>query len=88
MRALLDGAPDADLVLVTHEGFEALRQVGDALDGVPLPEPIRVQVTRIERAAIPAGQDFARWMDDRWEEADRRSVEAGAPSAARERGTG
>ncbi len=69
-RALLSGAPDADLVFVTHTGLEALRDLRDAVD-LPLTEPLRIRIRRVARQNVPTGDDFAEWLDDEWERADR-----------------
>jgi hypothetical protein len=65
-EALLRGAPDADLVFVTHSGFEPWTRVADAPAALPLPAPVRVHIRRIAREDVPAGEDFRRWMDDQW----------------------
>ena len=70
-RALLRGAPDADLVLVTHTGLESLQRLADAPHRVPLVEPVRITVRRIARACIPDGDEFDPWFDERWAECDR-----------------
>ncbi len=69
-RALLAGAPDADLVFVTHTGLEALRDLRDAAR-LPLTEPLRVRIRRVARRDVPVGDDFPTWLDDQWERADR-----------------
>ncbi len=69
--ALLRGAPDADLVFVTHTGLETLGDVKDATAAVPLREPLRVRIRRILRPEVPAGAGFGPWLDDRWRELDR-----------------
>jgi 1-acyl-sn-glycerol-3-phosphate acyltransferase len=68
--ALLRGAPDADLVIVTHTGLEAVARVVDAPANVPLRDPVRVRIRRVPRAQIPAGEEFSRWLDDEWLVAD------------------
>lgn len=70
-EALLRGAPDADLVLVTHLGLESLRRLGDAPRNVPLRDPLRVSIRRIDRRDVPTGDAFLRWFDDQWAVADR-----------------
>ncbi len=67
-RALLRGAPGADLAIVTHSGLEALRRVADAPASVPLRDPVRVRITRYRRADVP--DDLDDWLDERWLEAD------------------
>jgi 1-acyl-sn-glycerol-3-phosphate acyltransferase len=70
-RALLRGAPAADVVIVTHTGLEALRRVADAPASVPLRDPVRATITRYARSDVPAEPDaFDDWLDARWLEAD------------------
>ena len=78
-RALLAGAPDADLVFVTHTGLEALRDLRDAAR-LPLTEPLRVRIRRVARRDVPVGDEFTTWLDDEWERADR---ELGDPERLR-----
>ncbi len=80
--ALLRGAPDADLVIVTHLGLDSLRRVGDATRRLPLREPLRVFVRRIPRRDVPAGDAFPAWFDAQWERADRELSARVAPGAA------
>jgi 1-acyl-sn-glycerol-3-phosphate acyltransferase len=68
--ALLCGAPDADLVLLTHVGLEPLQRVADASAHVPLRDAVRVRIRRIARADVPAASDFPTWMDEQWSAAD------------------
>lgn len=69
--ALLAGSPDADLVFVTHTGLESLQEVRDATTSLPLGQPLRVNIRRVARRAIPTGDAFGLWLDDQWETADR-----------------
>lgn len=69
--ALLRGAPDADLVLVTHTGLESLQHLADAPTRIPLHRPIRIQVSRVPRQQIPAGCAFTDWLDTQWARLDR-----------------
>jgi 1-acyl-sn-glycerol-3-phosphate acyltransferase len=69
--ALLDGAPDADLVFVTHTGLESLQHLADAPTRLPLHRPTRIRVSRVPRRQIPAGAAFTDWLDTRWAQLDR-----------------
>ncbi|MFM8236233.1 MAG: 1-acyl-sn-glycerol-3-phosphate acyltransferase [Actinomycetota bacterium] len=69
--ALLRGAPDADLVLLTHTGLESLNRIGDAMAALPLTAPVRVRLQRFARREIPEGDAFTEWLDNRWAEGDR-----------------
>jgi 1-acyl-sn-glycerol-3-phosphate acyltransferase len=69
--ALLDGAPDADVVIMAHHGFDGLRLISDIWGGALVGRTIRVRFTRTDRAQIPVGRDErVRWLFDAWAEAD------------------
>jgi len=65
--ALLSGAPDADVVLVWHTGFDGLDSFGGMIRRLarPLP-PVRFVAERIPRSEVPDGDEFVRWLDDQW----------------------
>ncbi|MDJ0770231.1 MAG: 1-acyl-sn-glycerol-3-phosphate acyltransferase [Ilumatobacter sp.] len=69
--ALIDGAPDADLVLAWHTGFDGLDTFSGMISKLasPLP-PVRFVTTRVPRSEVPDGAAFPRWLDDRWLELD------------------
>lgn len=70
--ALLEGAPEADLVLGWHVGFEGLDTFGGILRHLAhSPRPIRFCARRISRSDVPAGEGFTRWLDDQWLQTDR-----------------
>lgn len=70
--ALLEGAPEADLVLGWHVGFEGLDTFGGILRHLAhSPRPIRFCARRITRSDVPTGAGFTRWLDDQWLETDR-----------------
>lgn len=66
-RALVEGAPDADVVVAWHTGFDGLDSFGGILNGLaaPLP-PVRFVFRRVPRAEVPTGDAFDRWLDDQW----------------------
>ncbi|HVP01877.1 MAG TPA: lysophospholipid acyltransferase family protein [Solirubrobacteraceae bacterium] len=69
--ALLDGAPEADVVVLAHQGFDGLRLISDIWGGALVGRTIHVRFTRTPRAAIPADRAGAvRWLFDAWSEAD------------------
>ena len=51
--AILDGAPDADVLVVGHTGFDGLRRMSEIWDGVLVGREIRVRIRRIPRADVP-----------------------------------
>jgi len=69
--AVLDGAPQADVVVLAHQGFDGLRLISDIWGGAIVGRVIRVRFTRTPRAAIPedrAGR--VGWLFDAWADAD------------------
>ncbi len=68
--ALLHGAPDADLVFVTHTGLEALEGITAAPRQMPLHRPVRIQTARVPRCDIPGGAAFPDWLDTQWARLD------------------
>lgn len=65
--ALLAGAPDADVILVWHTGFDGLDSFGGMVRrlGRGLP-PARFVAERVPRSEVPSGASFGRWLDDQW----------------------
>jgi len=69
--ALLDGAPAADVLVVAHHGLDGLRLVSDIWRGGLVGLVVRVRVTRVPRAAVPAaGPERTDWIYDLWQEVD------------------
>jgi len=70
--ALLDGCPDADVVIAWHVGFDGLDTFGGILRHLGrTPPPVQFQARRVPRAEVPSGDQFTRWLDDQWVQADR-----------------
>ena len=69
--ALLDHAPDADVVIFGHVGFEGLDTFPGLWSGMPFDRPVEVRARRFDRAALPLeAKDRARWLFERWSELD------------------
>ena len=70
--ALFDAAPDSDLLMVAHHGFDGLRSLKDVLSGALVGRRIEVESWRIPASARPTGDDAQRlaWLDERWAELD------------------
>ncbi len=65
--ALLDAAPNADLVIINHSGFDAYPTFAELARNVPLPTPIAVTAARIPRADIPDDPEVRIvWLDHIW----------------------
>jgi len=71
LSALLDGAPEADVVIVGHVGYEQLTDPATIWRSVPLERPIEVTLRRYPRSEIPSDHnDRKQWLNDRWDEMD------------------
>jgi 1-acyl-sn-glycerol-3-phosphate acyltransferase len=69
--ALLEGAPDADVVVLGHVGLERFSSIRDIIRAVPVTEPIRVRLWRHPRSELPTDpDDHAAWLMQRWAELD------------------
>ncbi|MEO1063423.1 MAG: 1-acyl-sn-glycerol-3-phosphate acyltransferase [Actinomycetota bacterium] len=69
--ALLDRAPDTDVVIFGHVGFEGLDSFPGLWRGVPFDRPVEVLARRFDRADVPLeAKDRARWLFERWAELD------------------
>lgn len=70
--ALIEGCPEADVVIGWHVGFEGLDTFGGILRHLTRsPPPIRFRTRRIARRDVPTDAAFTRWLDDVWLETDR-----------------
>jgi 1-acyl-sn-glycerol-3-phosphate acyltransferase len=69
--ALLDAAPDADVLVVAHVGLEGVTHFRSAWRGDLIGRHIRVAFWRIPRASIPDGHEpRVGWLFDVWERVD------------------
>ena len=69
--ALLDGAPDADIVVIAHHGFDGLRLISDIWRGGLVGLVVKVRVTRVPRSSVPEGRAArADWLYDLWQDVD------------------
>jgi 1-acyl-sn-glycerol-3-phosphate acyltransferase len=69
--ALLDAAPQADVVLIAHVGLDCYPHFADLAGHVPLHHPIRVTAWRVPRAEIPdATPERTEWLDSQWQLVD------------------
>ena len=81
--ALLDAAPEADVVFCAHTGLEGAARLGDLFRGALVGATLRVRFWRVARAEVP-GERAARaaWLDAWWERLDA-WVEAAGGAPAR-----
>jgi 1-acyl-sn-glycerol-3-phosphate acyltransferase len=85
--ALLEGAPEADVLVVAHHGLEGLRSVGDIWRGGLVRLALRVRISRVPRSEVPtdaAGR--ADWLHGVWEDVDEWLGALTRGEAAAERG--
>jgi 1-acyl-sn-glycerol-3-phosphate acyltransferase len=69
--ALLDGAPDADVVIVSHVGLDGLANVKHLWNGEIVGSSLRVSFRRIPRSAIPEdGDGRIDWLFRQWAAVD------------------
>lgn len=67
IAALMRAAPDADLMIVAHHGFEPLGSLKRLRRALPLAEPVRLRVERHARGDLPDDEDaMVRWLDEQW----------------------
>lgn len=65
--ALLRAAPDADVVVLAHHGFEPLASIGALWRNAPLAGPVRLRAVRHDRRCLPGDEPgLARWLDEQW----------------------
>jgi 1-acyl-sn-glycerol-3-phosphate acyltransferase len=69
--ALLEAAPDSDVVVCAHTGFEGAASLGAIWSGALLGQTIRVQLRRVPRSRIPTDRAGAlAWLLDEWRRVD------------------
>lgn len=67
VTAFFDGAPDANVVVVGHVGFEPLASIRRLWSVLPLSEPVDVKIWRYDRAEVPVGEDERMaWLYEKW----------------------
>ena len=72
LLAVLSQAPQADVVLMAHQGFDGLRLISDIWGGALVGRVINVRFTRVPHDQIPTSRDNqVQWLDELWLEADR-----------------
>jgi 1-acyl-sn-glycerol-3-phosphate acyltransferase len=65
--ALLDGAPDADVLFLGHQGFEGIEKPLDVAKGAIVGKRIRVSAWRVDAADIPRErEEQVAWLYENW----------------------
>jgi 1-acyl-sn-glycerol-3-phosphate acyltransferase len=71
MLGLLEAAPEADIVVCAHTGFEGAASLAHIWRGALVHQVIRVQFRRIPRDEIPSGRDARiAWILEQWQRVD------------------
>ncbi|MEO9234949.1 MAG: lysophospholipid acyltransferase family protein [Polyangiaceae bacterium] len=69
--ALIEAAPAADVLFVSHVGFDGVRRISDVWNGVLLGRTIRVSIRRVARNEIPRTErERAAWLFREWAQVD------------------
>jgi 1-acyl-sn-glycerol-3-phosphate acyltransferase len=69
--AVLEAAPQADVVICAHTGLEGTASLGAVWRGALVHQRVRVRFERIPRAEIPVGRDAREvWLRETWREVD------------------
>jgi hypothetical protein len=69
--ALLAAAPEVDVVVCEHVGFEGTASIGQIWRGALVGRTVRVRFRRIRRSEIPAESTAAlAWLRDEWRRVD------------------
>lgn len=69
--ALLNGSPEADVLIVAHAGFLGLTSARDLWAGTVTGRRISIRISHIPREQIPREADArVRWLFDRWARLD------------------
>ena len=72
LLAVLSQAPQADVVLMIHQGFDGLRLISDIWGGALVNRTINVRFTRVPSDQIPSEREQqVEWLDALWLDADR-----------------
>lgn len=70
--ALLEGAPDADVIILGHVGFEPFGTIGEILRNLGAGHDVALRAWRFARAQVPTDpQEQIDWLFERWVEMDR-----------------
>jgi 1-acyl-sn-glycerol-3-phosphate acyltransferase len=92
-QAMIDGAPEVDVVLAWHIGFEGLDTFAGILKALGHRlQPIRFVARRVPSDRVPRGDAFAGWLDEQWlrmdNEVDQALAARNSPNSFAGRGAG
>ena len=67
LSAMLEAAPDADVVVIAHEGLDGVASIRALAAAIPLETRWTVTAWRAPRSEIPTDVDGqAKWLDEQW----------------------
>lgn len=70
-RALLEGAPDVDVVICAHDGLGGFAELGDLWGGGLVGQRVRVAFWRVPAAEVPERRrEQMYWLFDQWTKVD------------------
>lgn len=65
--ALLEGAADADIIMMGHTGFEPYSSIGEIFKNMGAIHPVRLKAWRFPRAEIPTErEELIEWLFTQW----------------------
>ena len=67
---LMDAAPRADVLFVTHRGLEGLAEIPDILSGDIVGKNVSLRIWRVAADEIPQGDARRRWLFECWKKVD------------------
>jgi 1-acyl-sn-glycerol-3-phosphate acyltransferase len=70
--ALLEAAPEADVVILGHTGLDGVRSIGNIWSGQLVGVTVRLRFWRFPASEIPRGSqdEMTVWLYERWQELD------------------
>ena len=81
--ALLDAAPDVDVLFVVHSGFEKFTSIARIFRNIPFRQPVHVHMWRVPRREVPVeSEERYRWLFSQFELMDKWVTEQLEPSFA------
>lgn len=84
LRAALEAAPRASVVIIGHSGLEDLSAPLDLWRGVPMDADVAVRAWRFPAADVPRGPELDDWLFEHWDALDEWLAAADAAAERRQ----
>lgn len=69
--ALIEGAPDSDVVFIGHEGFEGAAKLSNVMRGAMVGKTIRVAAWKVSAGEVPVNrEEQVEWLYENWARMD------------------